>query len=256
MVSQLLFGEHFSILEENEKWAFIKNFADNYEGWVDKKQFVKISEEEYLSLCNQPQHLLFEIFKKVGKKENLVMGSVLNHYKKGKFQNAGTNFSFRGKSVLSNRKPNRNNLIKVAKMFLNSPYLWGGRTFFGIDCSGLTQIVFRLNGIQLPRDAWQQAEKGETLNFIEEARNGDLAFFDNEEGKIIHTGIIINSTISKIKNTITKKEVHSSEFGGEPGPLIIHASGMVRIDKLDHYGIFNSQTGRYSHNLRLLKKVV
>ena len=117
-------------------------------------------------------------------------------------------------------------------MYLNSPYLWGGRSPFGIDCSGFTQMVFKLNGIKLPRDAYEQAEIGKTLNFIEETQKGDLAFFDNEEGKIIHTGIIID------KNKI------------------IHSSGKVRIDNLDHYGIFNAETGKYSHNLRLIKKVV
>lgn len=232
MVTQLLFGEHFGILEEQGKWILIKIANDGYECWIDKKQFKKISEEEFNLLSNEPQRLLLEGVKKIGKIENIVIGSTLPNFKKGKFNLGENKYSFRGKSVLSNRKADKKNIINTSKMYLNSPYLWGGRSPFGIDCSGFTQMVYKLNGIQLPRDAWQQAEKGEPLNFIEEAQKGDLAFFDNEEGKIVHVGIIID------KNKI------------------IHSSGKVRIDTLDHYGIFNAETGKYSHNLRVIKKIL
>ena len=110
--------------------------------------------------------------------------------------------------------------------------MWGGRSFFGIDCSGFTQIAFKLNGFKLPRDASQQALIGTPLSFVEEAQAGDLAFFDNEEGKIIHVGIILEDA------------------------KIIHASGKVRVDKLDHYGIFNVDSKRYSHHLRVIKRVL
>jgi len=117
-------------------------------------------------------------------------------------------------------------------MYLNAPYLWGGRSPFGIDCSGFTQVIYKLNGFKLPRDASQQATIGETLSFIEESESGDLAFFDNEEGNIIHVGIMLENN------------------------NIIHASGKVRIDKIDHQGIFNSETNTYSHRLRLIKKIL
>ena len=102
----------------------------------------------------------------------------------------------------------------------------------GIDCSGFTQLVYKINGIKLPRDASQQVEIGTPLNFVEEAEAGDLAFFDNEEGKITHVGILLDNE------------------------RIIHASGCVKIDKFDHYGIFNSNTKKYSHTLRVIKKVI
>jgi cell wall-associated NlpC family hydrolase len=117
-------------------------------------------------------------------------------------------------------------------LFLNAPYLWGGKTPFGIDCSGFTQTVYKLNGIKLLRDAYQQAEQGETLSFVEEAEAGDLAFFDNEEGRIVHVGIVLDNN------------------------KIIHASGKVRIDGFDHHGIFNNEKRDYSHKLRLLKRIV
>jgi cell wall-associated NlpC family hydrolase len=117
-------------------------------------------------------------------------------------------------------------------MYLNAPYLWGGVTPFGIDCSGFTQMVYKLNGYKLKRDASQQATQGEALSFIEESEAGDLAFFDNEEGKIIHVGIIMSDN------------------------YIIHASGKVRIDRIDHLGIYNVDTERHTHKLRVIKKIV
>ena len=117
-------------------------------------------------------------------------------------------------------------------MYINSPYLWGGRSPFGIDCSGFVQLVYRMNGIQLPRDASDQAKIGQTLSFIEEAEEGDLAFFDNNEGDIIHVGIMLEDN------------------------RIIHASGKVRIDKIDHQGIYNVDTKQYSHRLRIIKAII
>jgi len=115
---------------------------------------------------------------------------------------------------------------------LNSPYLWGGKNPFGIDCSGFTQLVFKLNGHKISRDASQQVELGSPLSFVEEAEAGDLAFFDNEEGKIVHVGILLDNQ------------------------TIIHASGKIRIDKFDHYGIFHSEIKKYSHNLRVIKRIL
>ena len=117
-------------------------------------------------------------------------------------------------------------------MYLNTPYLWGGKTPFGIDCSGFSQMVYKLNGYNLLRDAYQQATQGEILSFIEESEAGDLAFFDNEEGKITHVGIIMNDN------------------------YIIHAHGKVRIDRLDHFGIMNIDTMRHTHKLRIITKVI
>ena len=122
--------------------------------------------------------------------------------------------------------------MENAMMYINAPYLWGGRSPFGIDCSGFTQLVYKIAGKKLPRDAYQQAEIGQTLSFVEEAQSGDLAFFDNEEGSIVHVGILLQDN------------------------EIIHASGKVRIDKIDHQGIFNVDTKRYSHKLRLIKKIL
>jgi len=126
----------------------------------------------------------------------------------------------------------KSNLVDTALLYLNTPYLWGGKTPFGIDCSGFAQMVYKMNGYVLKRDAGQQSQQGEPLSFIEESEPGDLAFFDNNEGLIDHVGIIL-------------KDNH-----------IIHVHGHVRIDRLDHTGIFNTDEKIYTHKLRVIKKIV
>ena len=123
-------------------------------------------------------------------------------------------------------------LLSVAFMFLNSPYLWGGRNALGIDCSGFVQTVFRICGIELPRDASQQVEQGTVVNFLQEARPGDLAFFENDEGRIIHVGILASDR------------------------EIVHASGRVKIEQIDSQGIRNEDSGQYSHKLRVVKRLL
>ena len=110
-------------------------------------------------------------------------------------------------------------------------------------------MVFKINGIKLKRDAWQQAEQGKALSFLEEAQTGDLAFFDNEDGKIVHVGIVAPSHPSP-------KGKESSPLGGELERGVIHASGKVRIDKLDHHGIYNEEIKKYTHKLRIVKRIL
>ena len=123
-------------------------------------------------------------------------------------------------------------MIDQALKYFNAPYLWGGRSPLGIDCSGLTQIIYKMAGYAIPRDAGQQVHCGKALSFIEETKPGDLAFFDNDEGRIIHVGIIWE------KNKI------------------IHASGKVRIDNVDQFGIYNLETKRYTHQMRVMKRII
>lgn len=231
-VSQVLFGDHFEILEHLKQWFKIRLQYDNYEGWIDSKQCQIISENDFNEISNTPQILNHDLVEYVTTKDNLLLpipiGSSLSFLN---FDGINLNgFEFEGFKV-TGIKP-KNELIKTAYMYLNAPYLWGGKTPFGIDCSGFTQMVYKLNGYKLLRDAWQQSTQGEALSFIEESEPGDLAFFDNEEGKIIHVGIIMNDN------------------------YIIHASGKVRIDRLDHLGIYNAETNRHTHKLRVIKKII
>ncbi|MDD2822169.1 MAG: C40 family peptidase [Flavobacterium sp.] len=232
IVSQVLFGEHFEILEQFKQWARIKMQYDGYEGWVDSKQFQLISESNFNQLSEDAIILNADLIEYITAPNNLLIPiplasslSFLNHSEINT-----VNFDFEGTKI-SGIKPKKE-LINTAFMYLNAPYLWGGKTPFGIDCSGFTQMVYKLNGYKLLRDASQQAKQGEPLSFIEESEPGDLAFFDNDEGNIIHVGIIMENN------------------------YIIHASGKVRIDRLDHLGIYNAEINKHTHKLRVIKKII
>ncbi len=225
MVTQLLFGEHFLIIEKKRKWTKIKIAIDGYESWIDNKQFVTVTKAVYHQL---EQNIFSRTLADVstvsvsGAKMYLVKGSFIHERILNRLKT-----DLQSQIPTESLKPSQ-----YAREYLNCPYLWGGRSFFGIDCSGLTQMCFLLSGKVIPRDAWQQAEFGEAIDFIEETREGDLAFFDNEDGKIIHVGIVLANG------------------------YIIHASGKVRIDNLDHQGIYNNETRKYSHRLRIIKRIL
>lgn len=237
MVTQLLFGEHFQIIEVQKKWLYIRTAYDNYDCWIDTKQCMFISEETYNELQEIPIHVAADIIQLITHKEKnevlpILLGSTLPYFDGESINLQGIEYLYDGQVNTSLTKYPKSKLIEFALNYLNTPYLWGGRSPFGIDCSGLSQLVYKLAGIKIPRDAYQQAEIGTTLNFVEEAEPGDLAFFDNELGQIIHVGIVMADN------------------------YIIHASGKVRIDRLDHYGIFNKETHQYTHNLRILKRLI
>jgi hypothetical protein len=232
IVSQILFGEHFEVLEQQKQWSRIKIQFDNYEGWVDSKQFQQISESNYRQISSEAIILNADLIEYITGPSNLLMpiplGASLSFLNYNDIN--VSNFEFDGTKI-SGVKPKKN-VLNFAFMYLNAPYLWGGKTPFGIDCSGFTQMVYKLNGYKLLRDASQQAFQGEALSFIEESEAGDLAFFDNDEGKITHVGIIMENN------------------------YIIHASGKVRIDRLDHLGIYNAETNKHTHKLRVIKKII
>lgn len=235
MVSQLLFGEHYKVIDERAKWVKIRNAWDNYEGWIDRKQFLEVNKTKYTEYDKGKSFAcamdLVGVTNAHQSMQPIVIGSSLpciaedNTLLIGDEQYAYDGLVFKESSKEKAR------IVENAYMFLNAPYLWGGRSPFGIDCSGFSQVVYKLNGYKLPRDAYQQAEVGLTLSFVEEAEPGDLAFFDNEEGRIIHVGVLLADN------------------------YIIHASGKVRVDRIDHQGIFNVNTKSYTHKLRLIKRI-
>jgi len=231
MVNQILFGEHFKVLEIRKKWSKIRLAHDNYEGWVCNKQWIEIPEEDYKQLDKDVSTITTDILDIITKDHHqpIVIGSVLPTYKSGHALINNEMYKFDGLTTPGFTQKEK--LVENALMYLNAPYLWGGRSPLGIDCSGFSQMVYRLQGISLPRDAYQQAEVGTTLSFVEESEPGDLAFFDNKEGKITHVGIILADN------------------------HIIHASGKVRIDRIDQQGIFNTEIGSHTHKLRLIKSI-
>jgi hypothetical protein len=232
IVSQVLFGEHFEILEQLKQWSKIKLQYDDYEGWVDSKQYQIISESEYNQLSEDVIVLNADLVQYITGSDDLLLpvtlGASLSFLSHGDINTS--NYNFEGTKISGTKT--KDCLLNTAFMFLNAPYLWGGKTPFGVDCSGFTQMVYKLNGHKLMRDASQQSKQGEALSFIEESEPGDLAFFDNEEGNIIHVGIIMEDN------------------------YIIHASGKVRIDRLDHLGIYNAEANKHTHRLRVIKKII
>ncbi|WP_299253290.1 C40 family peptidase [uncultured Aquimarina sp.] len=227
MVSQVLYGEHFKILEKRKKWSRIRLAFDTYEGWIDNKQYLEITEEEYKDFDKKPLDLTADLIDFVSCKDNQLMPIVL-----GSSLGALDFFEHQYDGNRITKKQLKDKLVETAFLFLNAPYLWGGKTNFGIDCSGFTQMVYKLNGYKLLRDASLQATQGEPLSFIEESEPGDLAFFDNDEGAITHVGVIMKDN------------------------YIIHAHGKVRVDRIDHTGIFNGEKRLYTHKLRVIKRII
>jgi hypothetical protein len=232
LTSQVLFGDYFTILEQSQNWSRIELAFDGYTGWIDNKQFRIISEADYNTLATTTKVLNGDLLEYITTPDNLLttipLGADITF-----LDNPALNTeSFVFEGLRASGQTSKQHLLQTAFMYLNAPYLWGGKTPFGIDCSGMVQMVYKLNGYHMLRDASQQATLGEALSFIEESEPGDLAFFDNEEGRIIHVGIIMEDN------------------------HIIHAHGKVRIDRLDHLGIYNVDTNRHTHKLRVIKKIL
>jgi hypothetical protein len=235
MVTQVLFGEHFEILEKQKNWIRIRLAYDGYEGWIDVKQSIPLSNEDFLSLNKNNHSISRDIVQIAILNETLpvpiLIGSTLPFYTNKKFKISDQQYTYESE-VISLSLPDKKMVIENSYHYFNAPYLWGGRSPFGTDCSGFTQMVYKLSGMKLKRDANQQAEQGVTIEILENAEPGDLVFFDNEEGKIIHVGILIKSG------------------------KVIHASGHVKINDIDHHGIFNKEMNKYTHTLRLIKRMI
>jgi len=227
-VTQLLYGDHFKITENRKDWRKIRSTYDNVEGWVCKQQITPISKSTYKAIkdIKTPTYasdLIAFVSDGTNQLTPVIIGSTIDNTAILEHVFEGDTFSG------TSEKPS---LVTTALQYLNAPYQWGGKTPFGIDCSGLSQMVYKINGHPLPRDAKDQAAKGDVLSFVEESEPGDLAFFDNNEGIITHVGIIMKNN------------------------YIIHAHGKVRIDRIDQTGIFNSELGAYTHKLRVIKKII
>jgi gamma-D-glutamyl-L-lysine dipeptidyl-peptidase len=228
-VSQVLFGETFEIIEWTERWVKIITTNDNYPGWIGRLQFIMLGHLAYKKFKQTPPPLTYRPITQAWKITNnsvlyLPMGSSLAFLEGTTCNMDGEKFEIIGEIGETE------NLAITATSFLNTPYLWGGRTHFGIDCSGFTQAVFKLHGIHLKRDASLQAEQGTLITDRHNITTGDLAFFHNSENRVVHVGIMLN--------------------GGQ----IIHASGKVKIDSFDDKGIYSEELKRYTHKLHSVKR--
>ncbi len=228
LVTQLLFGEHYKVLESRKNWSRVKTVFDKFEGWIMNNQLTFIPEDEYLALesSSSPKYVT-ELISFVEDSNKMVtpilIGSSIP-------DTSSLPVTFDGKTVQGEQLKER--LVKTALLYLNSPELKGGKSPFGIDSAGFAQMVYKINGYHLLRTAESQSKQGTALSFVEESEAGDLAFFDNTNSEIDHVGIIMDNN------------------------YVIHVNGKVRIDRIDHTGIFNNDLRTYTHQLRVIKKIV
>ena len=233
MVSQLLFGETFHIIEKTKNWSLVKTVFDNYEGWINSESISFLTPDEFEKIQNNESYITKSFIKNIISEKNneqikISFGSTLPN-----FNNDKHSFKIKENEYhLDDVEPDSNDIEEISTLFLNSPYLWGGRNPMGIDCSGFTQVIYKALGINIPRDANQQVNLGTTVNFISDTKPGDLAFFDNDEGIITHVGIVLKQN------------------------EIIHSSIKVRIDQLDQQGIYNRTLKKYTHKLRVIKRII
>lgn len=237
MVTQLIFGERAQVLAQKDDWFEVENLADNYRCWIQRGTFEFLSDEDFTSIETHKKYLTYDPVSKLKLKGHEVLYVPCSAYLP--FFDPDTNhgrignrhYTFEGNIVPAKQKLSPEKITVKAHKMLNAPYLWGGKTIFGIDCSGFVQAVYKASGLQLPRDAYQQAEVGKTIA-LPQAHAGDLAYFSNAEGRITHVGIVLD------------------------GGKIIHASGRVKLGKLDEKGIFDDEFNTYTHQLALVKRVI
>ena len=234
LVTQLLFGECCKVSEQGpDGWVKVVCRYDAYEGWCPRNQLTEIDMDDYLHASGDLTAEWVSEIMYNGHPMHIPLGSSLTALHNGKGNWRRNELRYSGKVWEPGaQKPEGKALRHQAFLYLNTPYLWGGKSVFGIDCSGFTQAVYRFFGVHLPRDSSQQATLGDTVGFLQQARAGDLAFFDNAEGRIVHVGILLGE--------------HE----------IIHASGKVRVDKIDTQGILNVETGERTHQLRIIQRLV
>ena len=248
--TQILFGETFDVLEEKDRWNRVKLHLDGQEGWVDAKMVTKMSPAEYKSYHEAytgssaivAMPMVYAVSENNGQTIPLTAGTRLAKYQVtkdeaqkiffGRFEVLGVGFRIDpGMVIAKSLDLNEQNLLQAVRFFLNIPYLWGGKNAMGMDCSGFTQVVMSLFGKELKRNASEQATQGRKISDLSKVQAGDLVFFDHEDGKISHVGVAIDSE------------------------RVIHCSGRVKVEKLDFNGIFNAETGSYSHHLVAIRRV-
>lgn len=235
-VSQLLFGDVFTVLDSNNGRILIKTFDDSYIGWVDEKQVIELNDNEYESYTKSSKQFVREAISYVFQTNTVTEEKIIYPVYLGsqvvspKFQLNKIVFEIAESSLSKNFNVSALHLTTIALKYLSAPYLWGGKSLFGIDCSGLTQMCFKQIGVNLLRDASEQITQGEEVKDINSAQKADLCFFTNNEGKVVHVGIYLGNN------------------------EIIHSSGQVRIDRIDEKGIFRLDTQSYTHNLYKIKR--
>jgi cell wall-associated NlpC family hydrolase len=235
MGSQLLFGETYQVIDEQEDWVKIQCTWDKYRGWIRNNQFEEVEKEEFQKIEESSAFTLETSQPAVAREFYIpiLMGSTMPQFDGINFKVKEERYTYSGQAIQPDEtKPSTQLAVRIARKYLYAPFLWGGRSPFGVDAPGFIQIIYKMMGVKMARSAAMQAKRGKLIHFVEKAQEGDLAFFENERNKIIHVGMVLGES------------------------KIIHAMGRVRIDTLDHYGIFNTETNHYTHKLRLIKRIL
>lgn len=230
MVNQLLFGECVKILKVKNKWFKVRSLHDNYEGWIRGNLIINMEESSVDS--SFVTSALINAINVGGFNMHIPAGSTLPALRNGEGEIGSLKYRFDGRFVNRNEiKPGAALINQLTGQWMNAPYLWGGRTPLGVDCSGFVQVIFKMMGVDILRDAKLQATQGLKINTLQEAQSGDLAFFRHKKRKITHVGILL-------------------------GPSqIVHASGKVRIDPIDEKGIIHSDLGNRTHSLVAIRRL-
>ena len=252
--TQLLFGQVCEVVERKSSWIKIRCTTDGQVGWVNRKMTTPVSEED-VRLLNEnrkangegvvatPMAVVTDT--ETGEKLMLTIGTRLPNYRKGTFEVLGKQYKidpkavyslkFKGEKVLVNgREVTGEDVVRVAKSLLNVSYLWGGKNMMGYDCSGFTQTVYSVFGIDILRNAREQVTQGQEVKSLAEAQPGDLVFFDHADRdpnatRITHVGMLISPT------------------------EVIHCAGWVHIDRIDEMGVYLSN-GEMTHHLVQIKR--
>lgn len=234
--TQLLFGELVEILDgKGKNWLKVRCQWDNAIGWIEANQITLITPTEYHTYQNDFAYSLDLMQPIVGNDHfiPITIGAHLPNFDGLQLRIGEHSFQYSGQAVYPEDLKARPAVIqKLARKYLYAPCLHGGRSPFGIDSTGLVQVIYQMAGVRLGREAAQQVTEGEAIDFVDQAQVGDLAFFENRAGRVSHVGIILRDK------------------------QIIHAYGRVRIDRLDHYGIFDEALGKYTHKLRVIRRVL
>ena len=235
-VTQLLFGDHYEVLNEDKErnCVWIRTHFDQYEGWIDAKQHHPISKEYFEYLNHAEFKITTDVVSSIlynKSRQLILMGSMIPISSTELFK-MEEQFAFIGEAKNLGQKREFEFVRTTAVKYLNSPYLWGGKSTFGVDCSGFTQMVFKMCGYRLQRDSGQQSLQGKPVAAAHEAKPGDLAFFKNTSGKINHVGILLEKD------------------------KIIHSSGKVRVDSFSEEGILNQDTKVFTHEFSHLRRIL
>lgn len=234
-ISQVLFGEVFTVIDQRGKWVRVLTQTDAMLGWMLKDHLSDITVDEFNDY-NANQRFNIELFHPVFTADSsfhIPFGAKLPRFDGLGFVLAGKRYTFSGRTIeLSEQRIEGEWICKIARLFLHAPQLPGGRSSFGMDANAFIQLVFAAAAIKINRSPLDLLQKGKLIDFVEEAKAGDLAFFEKRKGYISHMGIILDNN------------------------RVIHVDGVVRIDQLDHFGVFNKETQKYSYKLRIMRRLL